>query len=160
MRLETRPPNIEGIGTVTQRDLVRNALRMRPDRIVVGEVRRGEALDMVQSMMSGHDGALSTVHASSPLLALVRLETLCLMSDVQLPVYVARTQVASAIHVVVQVARRADGTRAVTAIHEVEGLDEREKYRLRPVFDRDHTVSVRSRPTMSQVPTTRPPATT
>src|SRR5262245_54430125 len=107
---------------------------MRPDRIVVGEVRRGEALDLIQSMLSGHDGALSTVHASSPMLALVRLETLCLMNDVGLPVYVARTQVASAIHVVAQLARLADGSRRVVAIAEAGGLDEKERYRLRPIF--------------------------
>jgi pilus assembly protein CpaF len=112
-----------------------DSLRMRPDRILVGEVRRGEALDLVQSMLSGHDGALSTVHASSPLLSLVRLETLCLMNDTHLPVYVARTQVASAIHVVAQVTRCPDGSRRVCAIHEVLGLDAREKYRLRPIFD-------------------------
>jgi pilus assembly protein CpaF len=133
--LEARPAGPDGKGAVTIRDLFVDSLRMRPDRILVGEVRRGEALDLVQSMLSGHDGALSTVHASTPLLSLVRLETLCLMNDTHLPVYVARTQVASAIHVIAQVARCADGNRRVCAIHEVLGLDEREKYRLRPIFD-------------------------
>jgi pilus assembly protein CpaF len=107
---------------------------MRPDRIVVGEVRRGEALDLIQSMLSGHDGALSTVHASSPLLALTRLETLCLMNDVDMPVYVARTQVASALHVIAQVARMPDGSRRVREISEVVGLGAGDRYELRPVF--------------------------
>ncbi len=90
--LESRPARADGTGAVTIRDLFVDSLRMRPDRIIVGEVRRGEALDLVQSMLSGHDGAMSTVHASSPALALIRLETLCLMSEIQMPVYVARTQ--------------------------------------------------------------------
>ena len=135
--LEAKPPGPDGKGGVTIRDLFVDSLRMRPDRILVGEVRRGEALDLVQSMLSGHDGALSTVHASSPLLALVRLETLCLMNDVGLPVYVARTQVGSAIHVVAQIARLADGSRRVTAISEVGGLtgpDTNRSYKLRPIF--------------------------
>src|SRR5262249_47143629 len=133
--LEARPAGPDGKGAVTIRDLFVDSLRMRPDRILVGEVRRGEALDLVQSMLSGHDGALSTVHASSPLLSLVRLEPLGLMNDTPLPVYVARTQVASAIHVVAQVTRCADGSRRVCAIHEVLGLNQSEKYRLRPIFD-------------------------
>jgi pilus assembly protein CpaF len=133
--LEARPAGPDGKGAVTIRDLFVDSLRMRPDRILVGEVRRGEALDLVQSMLSGHDGALSTVHASTPLLSLVRLETLCLMNDTHLPVYVARTQVASAIHVIAQVTRCPDGSRRVCAIHEVLGLDQREKYRMRPIFD-------------------------
>jgi pilus assembly protein CpaF len=132
--LEARPA-ADG-KAVTIRDLFVDSLRMRPDRILVGEVRRGEALDLVQSMLSGHDGALSTVHASSPMLALVRLETLCLMSDVALPVYVARTQVASAVQVIVQIARCADGARRVVAIAEVNGLDKGERYRVRTLFDR------------------------
>jgi pilus assembly protein CpaF len=132
--LEAQPAGPDGKGAITIRDLFVDSLRMRPDRIVVGEVRRGEALDLIQSMLSGHDGALSTVHASSPMLALVRLETLCLMNDVGLPVYVARTQVASAIHVVAQLARLADGRRRVVAVTEVGGLDEKERYRLRPIF--------------------------
>lgn len=132
--LEARPAGPDGKGAVTIRDLFVDSLRMRPDRILVGEVRRGEALDLVQSMLSGHDGALTTVHASSPLLALVRLETLCLMNDVGLPVYVARTQVASAVHVVAQVSRLADGSRKVTGISEVIGLGKDERHRVRPVF--------------------------
>jgi pilus assembly protein CpaF len=132
--LEACPPTPDGKGGKTIRDLFVDSLRMRPDRIIVGEVRRGEAIDLIQSMLSGHDGALSTVHASSPLLALVRLETLCLMSDAKLPVYVARMQVGSAIQVVVQVQRFADGRRRVRAISEVLGLDKQEKYRIRDIF--------------------------
>lgn len=132
--LEARPPRPDGKGGVTIRDLFVDSLRMRPDRIVVGEVRRGEALDMVQSMLTGHDGAMSTVHASNPLLALVRLETLCLMSDTHMPVYVARAQVAAAIQVIVQVNRFSDGSRRLSAISEIEGLDENEKYRLRDLY--------------------------
>ena len=132
--LEARPASADGTGAVTVRDLFVNSLRMRPDRIVVGEVRRGEALDLIQSMLSGHDGALSTVHASSPALALTRLETLCLLNDVDIPVYVARAQVAAAVHVLVQVARFADGTRRVREIAEVIGLDERDRYEVRPIF--------------------------
>jgi pilus assembly protein CpaF len=132
--LEARPPGPKGQGAVTIRDLFVDSLRMRPDRILVGEVRRGEALDLVQSMLSGHDGSLSTVHAGTPLLALVRLETLCLMNEVGLPVYVARTQVASAIQALVQLSRMSDGTRRVLTISEVLGLDRNEKYRLRTIF--------------------------
>ena len=132
--LEARPASPDGTGAVTIRNLFVDSLRMRPDRIIVGEVRRGEALDLIQSMLSGHDGALSTVHASSPLLALVRLETLCLMNEVGLPVYVARTQVASAIQVVVQIARRPDGSRRVTEIAEIAGLTRDERYRVRTIF--------------------------
>ncbi|MBX7103805.1 MAG: Flp pilus assembly complex ATPase component TadA [Gemmataceae bacterium] len=133
--LEAKPADADGKGGVTIRDLFVDSLRMRPDRILVGEVRRGEALDLIQSMLSGHDGALSTVHASSPLLALVRLETLSLINDVALPVYVARTQVASAIHVVAQVSRLSDGSRRVIAISEVAGLGKGERYRIRPIFE-------------------------
>ena len=108
---------------VTIRDLLVDSLRMRPDRIVVGEVRRGEALDLVQSMITGHAGSLTTVHANTPRDAATRLETLCLMSDVVLPVYVARTQVASAINIVIQIERYSDGTRKIKTISEVLGLD-------------------------------------
>jgi pilus assembly protein CpaF len=132
--LEARPPRPDGKGGVTIRDLFVDSLRMRPDRIVVGEVRRGEALDMIQSMLTGHDGAMSTIHASNPLLALVRLETLCLMSDTHMPVYVARAQVASAIQVIVQVNRFSDGSRRLSAISEVEALDENEKYHVRDLY--------------------------
>ena len=119
--LEARPPNVEGRGQVTVRDLVRNALRMRPDRIIVGEVRGGEALDMLQAMNTGHDGSLSTAHANSCRHLLWRLETMAMMSDVELPAAHIRNQVASAIDVVVQLARLRDGRRVVWEIAAVEG---------------------------------------
>jgi pilus assembly protein CpaF len=119
VRLESRPANAEGVGEVRVRDLVRSALRMRPDRIVVGEIRGGEALDMLQAMNTGHDGSLSTCHANSPSDALRRVETLVLMGDVELPLAAIREQVVSAIDVVVQVARRANGAREVVAVGEV-----------------------------------------
>jgi pilus assembly protein CpaF len=119
VRLEARPPNLEGKGEVTIRQLVRNALRMRPDRIVVGEVRGAEALDMLQALNTGHDGSLTTVHANSPADALRRVETLALMAGVGLPHAAVRQQVASAIDVVVHQSRRADGSRAVESVTEV-----------------------------------------
>jgi pilus assembly protein CpaF len=122
--LESRPPNVEGDGEVTVRDLVRNALRMRPDRIVVGEVRGGEALDMLQAMNTGHDGSLSTAHANSARHLLWRLETMAMMSDVELPAAHVRAQVAAAIDVVVHMARLRDGRRVVFEIASVDGLDE------------------------------------
>ena len=118
VRLESRPASLEGRGEVTIRQLVRNALRMRPDRIVVGEVRGGEALDLLQALNTGHDGSLSTVHANSPEDALRRLETLALMADVALPHAAVREQVAGAVDLVVHQARQADGSRAVTSIAE------------------------------------------
>jgi pilus assembly protein CpaF len=121
--LEARPANLEGRGAVTIRDLVGNCLRMRPDRIVVGECRGGEALDMLQAMNTGHDGSLTTVHANSARDALARIETLCLMSDVSLPLLAIRRQLASAVHFIVQVARLRDGTRRVTAITEISGME-------------------------------------
>jgi pilus assembly protein CpaF len=120
--LESRPPNVEGRGEVTVRDLVRNALRMRPDRIVVGEVRGGEALDMLQAMNTGHDGSLSTAHANSARHLLWRLETMALMSDVVLPVEHVREQVAAAVDVVVHMARLRDGRRVVFQVVTVDGL--------------------------------------
>jgi pilus assembly protein CpaF len=122
--LEARPANVEGDGEVTVRDLVRNALRMRPDRIVVGEVRGGEALDMLQAMNTGHDGSLSTAHANSARHLLWRLETMALMSDVELPAANIRAQVASAIDVVVHMTRLRDGRRVVFQIASVEGVGE------------------------------------
>jgi len=122
--LETRPANLEGRGEYTIRDLVKNALRMRPDRIVVGECRGGEALDMLQAMNTGHDGSLTTTHANSPEEALSRLETLVLMAGVDLPVRAIRDQIASSIHVIVQQSRLSDGSRRVTAISEVIGIDQ------------------------------------
>ena len=121
--LETRPPNIEGRGSVSIRDLVKNSLRMRPDRIVVGECRAGEALDMLQAMNTGHDGSLTTVHANSPRDTLSRLETLTLMAGFDLPVRAIREQMASAIDLVVQVSRLRDGSRRVTHITEVQGME-------------------------------------
>jgi pilus assembly protein CpaF len=123
VRLECRPPNIEGKGEVTIRDLVRNSLRMRPDRIVVGEVRGGESLDMLQAMNTGHDGSLSTVHANSPRDAVARLETLVLMAGMDLPLRAIREQITSAVDVVVQLSRLRDGTRRVTAVTEIQGMD-------------------------------------
>ena len=123
VRLESRPPNIEGKGEVTIRDLVRNSLRMRPDRIVVGECRGGEALDMLQAMNTGHDGSLSTVHANSPRDAIARLETLSLMAGMDLPLRAVREQVASAIDLIVHVARLRDGSRRVTHVTEVLGME-------------------------------------
>jgi pilus assembly protein CpaF len=123
VRLETRPPNIEGRGEVTQRDLVRNALRMRPDRIVIGEVRGGEAIDMLQAMNTGHDGSLTTIHANTPRDALARLETMIQMTGMRLSERAMRQQVASAIDVVLQVARLSDGSRRVTSISEITGME-------------------------------------
>jgi len=122
VRLECRPPNVEGKGAVRQRELVINSLRMRPDRIVLGEVRGGEALDMLQAMNTGHDGSLTTIHANSPRDAVSRLETMVLMADVNLPEKAIRQQIASAVSIFVQVARLSDGTRRVTHISEVMGV--------------------------------------
>ena len=134
--LESRPPNVEGLGEVTVRALVRNALRMRPDRILVGEVRGGEALDMLQAMNTGHEGSMSTAHANSPSDLLSRLETMAMMSDVELPVPHVREQIAAALDVIVHMSRLADGRRAVTHVASVEGLREG-AVRLADVFARD-----------------------
>jgi pilus assembly protein CpaF len=123
VRLESRPPNIEGRGEVTVRDLVRNSLRMRPDRIIVGEVRGAEALDMLQAMNTGHDGSISTVHCNSPRDALSRLETMVLMSGLELPSRAIREQIASAIDVIVHLHRFRDGSRKVTQVTEVVGME-------------------------------------
>ncbi|MEI6362404.1 MAG: CpaF family protein [Actinomycetes bacterium] len=123
IRLESRPANVEGQGLITVRDLVRNSLRMRPDRIIVGEVRDAAALDMLQAMNTGHDGSLSTVHANTPRDALSRVETMVLMAGMELPVRVIREQVSNAIQLVVQQARLRDGTRHVTQISEIVGMD-------------------------------------
>ena len=121
--LEARPPNIEGRGEITIRDLVRNTLRMRPDRIVVGECRGGEALDMLQAMNTGHDGSLTTVHSNSPRDSLARLETLTLMSGFELPVRAIREQMASALDLIVHITRLRDGTRRITHVTEVQGME-------------------------------------
>ncbi len=123
IRLESRPPNIEGKGQIQIRDLVRNSLRMRPDRIIVGEVRGAEALDMLQAMNTGHEGSLSTLHANSPRDALSRIETMVLMAGMDLPVRAIREQVASALNLIVHLTRLRDGTRRVTQITEVNGME-------------------------------------
>jgi len=141
LRLESRPKNIEGEGEVTIRDLVRNALRMRPDRIVVGECRGGESLDMLQAMNTGHDGSLSTVHSNSPRDAIARLETLVLMAGMDLPLRAIREQIASAVDVVVQLTRLRDGTRRVTHVTEVQGM-EGETVTLQDAFLFDYSAGV------------------
>jgi pilus assembly protein CpaF len=138
VRLETRPPNIEGRGEVTQRDLVRNALRMRPDRIVIGEVRGGEAIDMLQAMNTGHDGSLTTVHANTPRDALSRLETMIQMTGMRLSDRAMRQQIASALNLVVQVARMSDGSRRVTSISEITGM-EGETITMQEIFQYERT---------------------
>lgn len=142
VRLEARPPNLEGRGAVTIRDLVRTSLRLRPDRIVIGECRGGEALDMLQAMNTGHDGSLTTVHANSPRDAIARLETLCLMAGMDLPARAIREQIASAVHLIVQIGRFPDGRRRITSIAEVTGM-EGEKLTLQEIFlwDRGHRPS-------------------
>jgi pilus assembly protein CpaF len=123
VRLETRPPNLEGRGEINMRDLVRNALRMRPDRIIIGEIRGAEALDMLQAMNTGHDGSLGTIHANRPREALTRLENMIGMTGIQLPVGALRTQIAAAVNLIVQVARMRDGVRRITSIAEVVGME-------------------------------------
>ncbi|MCW2684045.1 MAG: type secretion system protein [Blastococcus sp.] len=141
VRLESRPPNIEGKGAISIRDLVRNSLRMRPDRIVVGECRGGESLDMLQAMNTGHDGSLSTVHANTPRDAIARLETLVLMAGMDLPLRAIREQIASAVDVVVQITRLRDGTRRVTHVTEVQGM-EGETVTLQDAFLFDYSAGV------------------
>jgi pilus assembly protein CpaF len=133
VRLETRPPNIEGKGAVTQRDLVRNSLRMRPDRIVLGEVRGAEALDMLQAMNTGHDGSLTTIHANTARDGLTRVESMVAMSGVNLPTRPLRTQIASALDLVIQLERQEDGVRRIVSIEEVQGL-EGDVITMSPVF--------------------------
>jgi pilus assembly protein CpaF len=139
VRLETRPPNIEGKGVVRQRDLLVNALRMRPDRIIVGEVRGEEALDMLQSMNTGHDGGLTTIHANSPRDALYRLDTMVAMSNLNIPEKAVRQQTASAINLIIQVTRLSDGTRKVTGITEVVGMEGGEVITMQDIFVFDRT---------------------
>lgn len=133
--METRPANMEGKGEYTIRDLLKNAMRMRPDRVVVGECRGGEALDMLQAMNTGHDGSLTTTHANSPMEALKRIETLCLMAGVDLPARAVREQIAGSIHVVVQQSRFSDGSRRVSAISEIIGLDDEMNFEIMPIFE-------------------------
>ncbi|MGE5786848.1 MAG: ATPase, T2SS/T4P/T4SS family [Myxococcales bacterium] len=132
--LESRPPNLEGKGEYTIRDLVKNALRMRPDRIVVGECRGGEAIDMLQAMNTGHEGSLTTTHANSPKEAVARVETLCLMAGLDLPVRAIRQQIASSIHLIVQQSRLSDGLRRISSIAEVVGLSDEGEVELREIF--------------------------
>jgi pilus assembly protein CpaF len=153
LRLEGRPKNIEGSGEITIRDLVRNALRMRPDRIIVGEVRGAEALDMLQAMNTGHDGSLTTVHANAPRDALARIETMVLMAGYDLPLRAIRQQVASALDLIIHLERLEDGSRRVTAITEVQRM-ESEVITLQDIFSfkiesvgRDRTVVGRLQPT-------------
>ena len=141
VRLESRPPNIEGKGGIGIRELVRNSLRMRPDRIVVGEVRGGESLDMLQAMNTGHDGSLSTVHANSPRDAIARLETLVLMAGMDLPLRAIREQIASAVDLIVQLTRLRDGSRRVTAVTEVQGM-EGDTVTLQDVFLFDYSAGI------------------
>jgi pilus assembly protein CpaF len=141
VQLESRPPNIEGKGAITIRDLVRNSLRMRPDRIVVGEVRGGETLDMLQAMNTGHDGSLSTVHANTPRDAISRLETMVLMAGMDLPLRAIREQISSAVNVIVQLSRLRDGTRRVTAVTEVHGM-EGQTVTMQDVFVFDHSAGI------------------
>ena len=138
VRLETRPPNIEGKGEITQRDLVKNALRMRPDRIVIGEVRGGEAIDMLQAMNTGHDGSLTTIHANTPRDAMARLETMLQMTGMRLSDRAMRQQIAAAINMVVQVARLSDGSRRVTSITEITGM-EGETITMQEIFKYERT---------------------
>lgn len=146
--LETRPADARGEGGVSLRDLFRASLRMRPDRIVIGEVRGGEALDLIQAMVSGHGGCLGTVHATHPKDTLTRLETMALMGGVDLPLAALRVQIASGANVLVQVSRRADGARVVTEVSELHGYDpEQQRYDLRPVFARsEHEAALQAAP--------------
>jgi pilus assembly protein CpaF len=123
VRLETRPPNIEGKGEVTSRDLVRNSLRMRPERIIVGEVRGSEAFDMLQAMNTGHDGSLTTVHANTPRDALSRIENMVSMTGINFPITALRSQIASAIDIVLQIARMEDGRRKLVSMQEISGME-------------------------------------
>ena len=135
VRMEARPANAEGKGEVSIRALVKNCLRMRPDRIVVGECRGGEALDMLQAMNTGHDGSLTTVHANTPSDTVARLETLCLMAGMDMPLSAIRAQIASAVSIIVQTARLSDGSRKTIEIAEVCGLDENGNAKLRTLFE-------------------------
>jgi pilus assembly protein CpaF len=138
VRLETRPPNIEGKGAVRQRQLVINSLRMRPDRIVVGEVRGEEAFDMLQAMNTGHEGSLTTVHANSPRDAMARVENMVAMANLNIPERAVRQQISSAVHAVIQIARLSDGTRKVITISEIAGM-ENESINMQDIFTFDRS---------------------
>ena len=124
VRLETRPPNVEGKGAVRQRELMINALRMRPDRVILGEVRGEETLDMLQAMNTGHDGSITTIHSNTPRDAIARMETMAMMGEIRISDRAVRSQIASAVHLIVQVSRMSDGTRRVTHITELTGAFE------------------------------------
>jgi len=131
---ETKHKDFEGKGEVTIRDLVKASLRLRPDRIIVGEVRGGEALDLIQAMNTGHDGSMGTLHANNPEQAMNRMETLCMIADSGVPAHVIRSQVADAIHIVVQANRLRDGSRKITHISEITGINEKDSYINRDIF--------------------------
>jgi pilus assembly protein CpaF len=158
VRLETKPPNMEGAGEVTIRDLIKNSLRMRPDRIVVGECRDGAALDMLSAMNTGHDGSMTTVHANNPREAVSRLETLCMMAGMELPAKAIREQVASAVQLIVQIGRLSDGSRKVKSVTEVVGMSGetvtlKEIYRFKEIsFDKNRKI-VGQFQAMGQIPT-------
>jgi pilus assembly protein CpaF len=136
---EARPPDARGRGAVTIRDLFRASLRMRPDRIVVGEIRGGEALEIVQAMTSGHGGSMGTLHATHPRDTITRLETMCMMSDIEMPLTAMRAQIGSAVNIIVQVARLRDGSRKVTSISELAGYDQTtQTYMLQDIFQREY----------------------
>jgi pilus assembly protein CpaF len=158
--LEARPPDAKGRGQVTIRELFRATLRMRPDRIVIGEVRAGEALDIIQAMTSGHGGCLATLHATHPPDTLSRLETMSMMSNIEMPLTAMRAQIASAVNVIVQVARQRDGTRKISHISEVLGFDTASgSYRLQDIFVREYEgIDGKGRLKSSLVPTGRLPA--
>jgi len=139
VRLETRPPNTEGRGEVTQRDLVRNSLRMRPDRIIVGEVRGSEVWDMLQAMNTGHEGSLTTIHANSAYDALMRMEMMVAMTGFEIPVNVVRQYIASAISLIVHLARLKGGVRHMLQITEVQGVDQDNNYQLKDIFGFEQT---------------------
>ncbi|HRR06926.1 MAG TPA: ATPase, T2SS/T4P/T4SS family, partial [Victivallales bacterium] len=134
VRMEARPPNAEGKGEISIRNLVKNSLRMRPDRIVIGECRGGEALDMLQAMNTGHDGSLTTIHANSPKDTVSRLETLVLMAGMDLPLKAIRNQICSAVNLIVQTARYQDGSRKVSSVSEITGVDKNGEPLLNEIF--------------------------
>jgi pilus assembly protein CpaF len=139
VQLEARPPDRKGRGAVTIRDLFRATLRMRPDRVIVGEIRGGEALDIIQAMTSGHGGCMGTLHATYPRDTLTRLETMCMMSDVEMPLTAMRSQIGSGVQIILQVARLQDGSRRVTHISEVTGFDlVTQKYEVQDIFERKY----------------------
>jgi pilus assembly protein CpaF len=160
VQLEARPADPKGKGAVTIRDLFRATLRMRPDRVIVGEIRGGEALDIVQAMTSGHGGCMGTLHASYPRDTLTRLETMAMMSDIEMPLAAMRTQIGSGVQLIVQVSRLQDGSRKVTHITECLGFDlETQKYRLQDVFERKfHGVDADGKVVSELVPTGVMPA--